>query len=109
VGEGAVAGDGDGERGGGRSRRRRGVVVVGENRRAEEGEVFGRREREIGDVGRRRERVRFGDAGTRRDLELSTTTDGRKKLPPLDNDRTAKEIFGDVDARGSWIPSCFKV
>jgi hypothetical protein len=31
-----------------------------------------REQREIGDVGRRRERVRFGDAGTRRDLELST-------------------------------------
>jgi hypothetical protein len=66
VGEGAVAGDGDGERGAGRSRRRGGVVVVGENRRAKEGEVFGRREREI------------ADAGTRRDLELSTN-DGREE------------------------------
>jgi hypothetical protein len=39
-------------------------------------------------------------------LEPSTHC-ARVRLPQLVNDRTAKNFFADVDARGSGNPSCF--
>jgi hypothetical protein len=39
---------------------------------------------------------------------LEPSTHGaRVRLPPLVNDRTTKNFFADVDARGSGNPSCF--
>jgi hypothetical protein len=54
-----------------------------------------REQREIGDVGRRRERVRFGDAGTRRDLELSTNYRREEDAATEDAATTGSRSYGE--------------
>ena len=60
------------------------------------------------EMGRRREREIWRRWYEERPRTIYKRQTGRT-LPPLDNDRTTKKIFDDVDARESRIPSCFKV
>jgi hypothetical protein len=58
-------------------------------------------------MGRRREREIWRRWYEERPRTIYKRRTQGGTLPPLDG--TAKEFFGDVDARGSQIPSCFKV